>query len=143
MAKKTFTVFLSFVALVLLVSLGHGQGSKKTITLPNGDVVCDLKGEWDALYQFYGDWNAISDITDVLKITQKGAVFVGVKQIGGLWVGKGEESIRGELTKNGFKKAQVLTAMEGYLDCTGKISDDGNKIILDEGTKLRVKLTRK
>ena len=56
---------------------------------------------------------------------------------------KGEESIRGELTKNGFKKVQVLTARGGYFDCTGKISEDGNKIIIDDGQVIRVTLNRK
>lgn len=142
MVKKTFAVFLSFVALVLLVSLGHGQSSKKTITLPNGDVVCDLNGVWDSLRKPYGSWSEYESHKDVVKITQKDAVFVGVK-LEGKYVSKGEESIRGEFTKGGFKKVQVLTMMEGYLDCTGKISEDGNTIILDASDKLTVTLTRR
>jgi len=143
MSKKTFTLLFSFFVLVVLVSTGHTQGPKKTITLPNGDVVCDINGDWDALYSFYGVWSDVADVTDVLKITQKGAVFVGVKQIGTVWASKGQEGIRGELTKNGFKKVQVLTASEGYLDCTCKICEDGNKIKLDDGEKMRVTLTRR
>ena len=105
-------------------------------------MVYDLNGEWDCLRVPYGSWSEYLDHKDFVKITQKGAVFVGVQQEG-KWIGKGEEVIRGELTKNGFKKVQVLTFLEGYLDCTSKISEDGNKIILDDGEKLRVEMTRR
>jgi hypothetical protein len=47
MVKKTFLVLICFIGLIIFVSTLHGQGSKKTITLPSGEVVCDLNGEWD------------------------------------------------------------------------------------------------
>jgi hypothetical protein len=50
MVKKTVLVLICLIAIIISISTLHGQGSKKTITLPNGEVVCDLNGDWDALY---------------------------------------------------------------------------------------------
>ena len=141
MSKKAFAVLFSFFLLLLFVSIGYGQSSKKTITLPNGDVVCDLNGEWDALYQPYGPWSYNEDGTGILKITQKGAIFVGVNQ--GKAYPKGKEGLRGELTKGGFKNVQIWTNSEGYLDCTCEICEDGKEIIVGDGEKVKVTLTRR
>jgi hypothetical protein len=67
MVKKTFLVLICFMSLIIFISTLHGQGSKKTITLPSGEVVCDLNGEWDALYE-----NLELGIltTDIVRITQ-------------------------------------------------------------------------
>ncbi len=54
MVKKTFLVLICFIGLIIFVSTLHGQGSKKTITLPSGEVVCDLNGEWVAFVEHYG-----------------------------------------------------------------------------------------
>ena len=47
MVRKIFAVVICSICLIIFVSTLHGQGSKKIITLPNGEVVCDLNGEWD------------------------------------------------------------------------------------------------
>jgi hypothetical protein len=54
MGKKIFAVFVCSIALIMFVSTLNGQGSKKTITLPNGEVVLDLNGEWDVFVENYG-----------------------------------------------------------------------------------------
>ena len=43
------------------------QGWKKTITLPSGEVVCDLNGEWDSLWQGRGELQAFGRFRDVVK----------------------------------------------------------------------------
>jgi hypothetical protein len=55
---------------------------------------------------------------------------------------KGKESIRGELDKSGFKKVQIMSGF-GPLEAKGQISDDGNKIVIDDGEKARHTCTRK
>ena len=57
-------------------------------------------------------------------------------------MGGRSESIKAELAKSGFKKVEMMTNM-GALDSKGQISDDGNKIIIDDGEKRRMTLTRK
>src|SRR4030042_2249353 len=98
MVKKMFFMLICFISLTIFISTLHGQGSKKTITLPSGEVVCDLNGEWDALYESLGPWlwAGNKNVTDVLKITQQGGSFVGVKTIGGGYVPKDAVSIKGE-----------------------------------------------
>ena len=144
MVKKTFLVLICFISLMIFISTVHGQGSKKTITLPNGEVVWDLNGEWDALYENFGAYSYIGNIKDMLKITQQGGSFVGVKTIGSGTVPKDAASIKGELEKNGIKKIWVMLFQgDSGMECKGQISEDGNKIIIDGGETVRVTLTRK
>ena len=114
------------------------QGSKNILTLPNGDVIWDLNGEWDAYGEAYGIWAGGGFFSGVAKITQTGSSFVGIRMIGA----KGTEVIRGELDKNGFKWVQYETA-SGTLNCSGKISKDGNKMEIDDGKRYKVTYTRK
>ena len=145
MVKKTFLVLICFIGLIIFVSTLYGQGSKKTITLPSGEVVCDLNGEWDALYENLGAHQWVGNIKDMLKITQQGGSFVGVKMIGSPYVPKDAVSIKGELDKNGIKKVRVVLQTYGDYgeECKAQISEDGNKIIIDGGERIRVTLTRK
>jgi hypothetical protein len=146
MVKKTFLALICFISLTIFISTLHGQGSKKTITLPSGEVVCDLNGEWDALYESLGAWKwaGNKDLKDVLKITQQGGSFVGVKTIGGGYVPKDAVSIKGELDKNGIKMVRVVLMQgEDGEECKAQISEDGNKIIIDGSKRVRVTLTRK
>jgi len=155
MVKKSFLLLVCVLGLIIFVSLLHGQGSKKTITLPNGDAVWDLNGDWDSLYESGRD-----KVQDIVSITQQGGSFVGVKVIGTPDVPKGAVVIKGELDKNGVKKAVVTIGPPGVpagggrrarqekpstCACHGKISEDGNKMILEccEFVKRTLTLTRK
>jgi len=146
MIRKIIVMLLCSVGLIIFISTLHGQGSKKTITLPSGEVVWDLNGEWDALYENLGISSTAGNLTDILKITQQGGSFIGVKMIGTAWVPKDAVSIKGELDKNGIKNVRVVlsTLRDDALDCKGgQISEDGNRIIIDGGERIRVTLTRK
>jgi len=100
-------------------------GMVNTVTLADGSVVYDLNGEWDAVID-----NGMYGISkDIIKITQEGNKFVGIKMIGNQWVGKGEETIRGELEGSGFKSLDGYAAGEGWCPGDGKILDGGNKIV--------------
>ncbi len=55
MTKRILAGSICFIWLIIFISTIHGQGSKKTITLPSGEVVWDLNGEWDVLIENYGD----------------------------------------------------------------------------------------
>jgi hypothetical protein len=96
-----------------------------TVTLADGSMVYDLNGEWDAVI----DNGSYGISKDIIKITQEGNKFVGIKLIGNQYVGKGEETIRGELEGNGFKSLEGYTKMEGWVPSAGKILDGGNKIV--------------
>jgi len=118
------------------------KGVKKTITLPNGDVVWDLNGEWDSLGENYGPWSLFGSFRNVVKITQTGSSFVGIRMHDAPWLPAGTWAIRGELDKNGFKNVQIGSGA-GPIDAKGKISEDGNKFVVDDGEKARGTFTRK
>jgi dienelactone hydrolase len=113
--------------------------SKKTITLPSGEVVWDLNGEWDAFVENYG--TSGGSYPQIEKITQTGSSFVAIRMIDDPWNRKGSQSLQGELDKSGIKKVTIF-AVSGPEEGKGQISDDGNKIIIDDG-KHRLTLTRK
>jgi hypothetical protein len=142
MVKKILLVLLCFVGLIIFTSTLHGQGSKKTITLPSGEVVWDLNGEWDAFIDNYGLNSFAGSYKQIEKITQTGSSFVAIRMINDPWNRKGSQSLQGELDKSGIKKVKILTA-SGPVEARGQISKDGNKIIIDDGGGTRLTLTRK
>ncbi len=145
MVKKIFALLVCFIGLtIVFVSILHSQGSMKTITLPNGEVIWDLNGEWDYLVEPYGPWNyAIDTFWNVCKITQDGSSFVGVRMLADNYNPKGGQVLRGELDKSGFKNVQIVSTRLGPMDAKGQISEDGNEMVIDEGVKVRVTCRRK
>jgi hypothetical protein len=141
MVKKTFLVLICFIGLIIFASTLHGQGSKKTITLPSGEVVCDLNGEWDAIVENYGP-SSSNSYPQIEKITQTGSSFVAIRMIDDPWNLKGSQSLQGELDKSGIKKVTILTTY-APLEAKAQISNDGNKIVIDDGKEHRLTLTRK
>jgi ABC-type tungstate transport system permease subunit len=122
-----FLLILSVVFVAVTSSNAADQlkpGMANTVSLADGSVVYDLNGEWDA----HIDNGRYGISEDVIKITQEGNKFVGIKLIGNQYVGKGEETIRGELEGKGFKSLEGYTKMEGWVPSAGKILDGGNKI---------------
>jgi hypothetical protein len=144
------------LVLVLVVAVGCSTTQKKshplwekTVTLPNGEVVLDMSGEWDTKYIGYGVFDWLGTIPDILTITQKDNAFTAIKQIGSTYVPKGSETIKGEVDENGFKAVYSFIgskAMDGTHDweeCKWEISEKGNKVDLDCGERLKTTLTRK
>jgi hypothetical protein len=101
------------------------EGMPNTVTLPSGEVVYDLNGEWDAHF----DNGPLGTNKDIFKITQKNNNFEGILLTGSQWVPKGTASIKGLLERNGFKSLERLTG-EGLSAATGEISEKGNKIVV-------------
>ena len=135
--RKTILILILANALLFTFAASLGAemanplkaGMSNTVTLSNGDVVYDLNGEWDAIYdnkQFGGKDKY------VVKITQEGNKFVGIKLIGNQWVGKGKETIKGELAGDGFKSFYGFSVAYGWSPSNGKISDGGNKIVSED-----------
>ena len=123
-----FLICLAFAAVQAQMDNPLKKGMPNTVTLSAGDVVYDLNGEWDTVID-----NAQFGISkDVIKITQEGNKFVGIKLIGNQWVGKGEETIKGELERDGFKSLYGYNLAHGWTISKGEISDGGNKIVIEE-----------
>ena len=118
------------------------QGMPNTVKLSNGEVIYNLNGEWDVNVEHYGPWEQFGVISDISEIKQEGASFVGVTLLGSPRSPKGSEKLRGELNKSGFKKVHTLTGA-GPIDLNGEILNKGNKMIFDDGTKIKLTYTRK
>jgi preprotein translocase subunit YajC len=117
--------------------------SKKTITLPNGDEILDMNGEWDALVENYGVHAGSGSYPQIEKITQTGSSFVAIRMIADPHHPViGSKSLEGELDKSGIKKVTIFKTI-GPEEAKGQISEDGNKIIIDDGESCKLTLTRK
>jgi len=89
-----------------------------------------------------GEYQFIGHIRDVLKITQQGESFIGIRTIGSQWVPKGSMAIEGALDKNGFKKL-IFIGGDGPNSVKGKISKDGKTIEIQRTNFFDGELTRK
>ena len=100
------------------------KGMPNTKTLSTGDVVYDINGEWTIL-----DSGASGKMEDIINITQEGNKFVGIILNGNVNWSKGDELIKGELVKNGFKSIKRNIIGNGWIfETIGKIDEGCNKI---------------
>jgi hypothetical protein len=146
MFKKTGLVVLGLVLLVsvlfILEAQSEEKGWKKTVTLPNGEVVCDLSGQWDYEFQGKGELKSIGRIVDIYEISQQEGSFKGISLKGTEWKLKGSLVIEGALDKNGISmfKWYGPAGLDGSYQA--KLSKDGN-LIEWRGSDFFVELTRK
>jgi hypothetical protein len=138
---KYAVLFIFSLAILAWIGLAQAQEAK-TVKLPNGEEVVDIRGEWDAQIENYGPWSGYGKYPNFIKITLEGNSFVGIRRVSDPWHSPGSESFRGELDKDGIMKVQIMSGM-GPIDAKGQISEDGNKIIIDDGEKARLTLIRK
>ena len=95
----------------------------------DAEETIDLNGEWDAVY---ATWMAM--LKDTIKISQEGNKFVGIRLIGDVYVPKGSEAIKGELSGEYFKQVFTYDYMGGkqfeWNHAQGVIIENGNKIVI-------------
>ncbi len=145
MNKTSIAPVLVFALLITFASVAIAQAEKgweKTLTLPSGEVILDMSGEWAVSVEHHGTWAKYGTIPDIAEIKQEGTSFVGVTLLGSPRKPKGSKTMEGELDETGFKKVQIFTRA-GPLDLKGKILSNGNRIILDDGEKIRLTLIRR
>lgn len=153
MKRMLKALVIVFVFMITFASVGFSQMSEKgwdkTVTLSSGDVILDMSGEWDLAGEGYGIFSWLKGSPEIVTITQEGNNFSAIKQIGSKWVPAGAETIKGELDKDGFKVVYSYIgsrAMDGSFDweeCKSEISENGNKVDLDCGERIKTTLTRK
>ena len=143
------TLFFA-ITFALVVSADMAKEKwEKTVTLPNDEVILDMSGEWDMRLEGYGPFSWLGIKSDILTITQDGNTFTAVKQIGSEWVGKGAETIKGELGKDGFKAvyqyigAKAMDGSFAWEESKWEIRENGNKVMLDSGGRIKTTLTRR
>jgi hypothetical protein len=139
-------IFLSVASCVVDNAQMSERGPAKTakaISLPSGEVIHDLNGEWDTIIDPYGLRGAgVMPYTQLIKITQEGKSIEGVQMLDDQWMSKGSHRITGELAKGGSVYAD-LYLLAGIFRASGRISEDGKSIVLDDEKVVRFTLTRK
>ena len=118
------------------------QGSARTMTLPNGEVIADLNGDWNVVQELYGRLGDGGTTSGVYRITQKGASFVAIRTSATLYAQAGSEGARGELDKGGFKNARIVVSV-GPQNAKGQMSGDGNRFVLEDGRSAKQTYTRR
>jgi hypothetical protein len=48
------TLFFALTCAFVAGTVSAQGGWEKIVTLPSGEVVLDMRGEWDVLFEFYG-----------------------------------------------------------------------------------------
>ena len=134
---------------IALLAQIAAKSPKKTVALPDGEVILDISGKWNAVTEFYGELSAVpSPPADTIKITQVGHKFTGVKKNGNGNVPAGTPILKGELDQNGFKSVYQLVAakhMAGPSDWEPSkwvITGNGNIMKLEAGERLRMLFIR-
>ena len=146
--KKTLIIFLiTFVSSIVQAQMENPlkEGMPNTVTLSSGEVVYELNGEWDAVF----DNDYLGGSKSVVKITQDGNKFIGIALIENQNIEKNKEIFNGELEKSGFKTFnRYVYMLDDLKPSSAKIIDGGNKILEELKTEkhnltLKMTLTRK
>ena len=147
MRKKMVMVLMALIVMVCFHLLSHAQGTEKggpkTITLETGGTICNLNGEWNALYEHYGTMEWVGNSKGMIMMVQQGSTFVGKTTMDSAWSPKGTEKIRGELDKDGIKNARYSRPDIGWTDAKGEMSENCDKVVFDDGMGVKVILERK
>lgn len=143
MQRALITSLIVFVLMItfasVCVSQMAGKGWEKTVTLSRGEVILDINGEWDCLYESPG----VRSHTIVIEITQEGKTFMGIRLQDTPWWPKGTEAIKGELQGDGFKTVSINRADLGWAPCKWEISKNKNKMLLNDEGVVKLTLTRR
>ena len=137
------TLLLAFTFALVASAEMTIKGWEKTVTLPSGEVILDMSGEWDVWFEYYGPYSGLPSHEVTVAITQAGNTFVGVRQAETPYWPKGTEAIKGELNKDGFKTLYGNRADVGWTPFMWEISDNGNKIVIEDGRAVSATLTRR
>jgi hypothetical protein len=136
------TLFCVFTCAFVAGVVSAQGGWEKTITLPSGEVVLDIRGEWDVLVETHGRAGWFGSETGITLITQEVNTFSGVKQTEGKMIRKGTKTLKAVLDKDGFKEVQIYT-LGSWVPVTWEISEHGNKIVFLLEDRVKWTLTRR
>ena len=147
MKRKIGIWTICFVALIAWTMPANAQtAAMKTVKIPNGEEVCNLTGEWDALIEKYGMAAIYGTYTNVVKITQEGNSFTGVRLKDNppeSPAPAGSQFVQGVIEKDGFKNVELFSGSGTKFPGKGQIFENGNKMIVDCPQRVKVSFTRK
>ena len=85
MQRKIALCSIVLTAVFFHFCLAHAQIAEKekewekTITLPSGEVIYDLNGEWAVCAMNYGPWESFGTYPGLIEIRQEGTAFEGIR----------------------------------------------------------------
>ncbi len=91
----------------------------------------NLSGDWDAVY----DSSLSGKVKDIIKITQEGNSFVGIRANGSRWVPKGEHAIKGTLCERMICNV-AMRCQKNYPVSDDLHWSDGHGVITEMGKKM-------
>ena len=147
MKAKVAISLLCIAAVLAWTGLADAQTATPgpKMQLPSGERMWDLSGDWEALIEHFGPMESSGTYPNVYRITQTGSAVSAIRLKGPPPPATGRAgtpSLRGELDKSGFKRVEIVSYSGAPEPVKGQISEDGKKIILDDGWSVRVTLTR-
>ena len=159
MKTKIVIALLSIAAVLAWTDISAAQTAASPapkVQLPSGETVWDLSGDWEALIENYGPGARHGTGTNVYRLTQTGSTFHAIrmnddplltKEVAehghSPWGRAGSSSLQGQLEKTGFKHVQIVFGSGGRIvPSQGHMSEDGKKIVIDNGSFARVTLTK-
>jgi hypothetical protein len=147
MKSKIVIGLLTVAAVLAWTGMAGAQTAPATpkVQLPSGETVWDLSGDWDAFIENYGPDARVGIHPNVHRITQTGTTFSAIRlkdQAPPSHARAGTPSSKGELEKDGFKEVWMIDSGGESSPSKGHISEDGKKIVIDNGRTARVTLTR-
>ena len=145
--KTKIAIGLLIAAVLACTGMAGAQAATPgpKVTLPSGETVWDLSGDWEALIEHFGPMEAYGDHPNAYRITQTGGAFnaIRLKDMPPPGTGRaGSPSMRGEVDQSGFKRVELVSGRGSPGPVKGQISEDGKKIILEDGWSVKVTLTR-
>jgi len=146
--KTRVTIWLMCVAAVLAwtgMTVAQMAPPAPKVQLPSGETVWDLSGDWEALIENSGPMASFGTYPNVYRFTQSGSAFTAIRLKDTpppSSARAGSQSLLGELDKGGFKRVEVVTTTGARAPIKGQISEDGKKIIIDDGWSVKITLTR-
>ena len=147
MKPKVVIGLLCIAAVLAWTGVAGAQAAPATpkMQLPSGETVWDLSGDWDVFAENYGEYARAGMYTNVYRITQTGGALSAMRMKDNPPPSTGRArspSLRGELDKDGFKQVSIIDSSGDAWPSKGQISEDGKKIVIDNGSNIRVTLTR-
>jgi len=146
MKPKIVIGLLCIAAVLTWTGMAGAQAAPPAakVQRPNGETVWDLSGDWEAFIENYGPVKASGTYPNVYRITQTGSAFqaIRLRDTPNGYGKAGSLSLQGELEGNGFKRVAIVFGSGEVLPSKGQITEDGEKIVIDDGFMRRVTLTR-
>ena len=140
-SKKTAASVICALVMFAWIGAARLTQAAEFVTLPNGEEVMDIRGNWDAEFENYGPWSQYGSYPGTIEIILDGNTFVGKRLTATKYHAADTECFRCELDSSGITKLQLMTRL-GPIEAKGQLGNDGKRLTFDDGEKTRSTMTK-